>query len=329
MIMVGMPGTSVDANSVVIQEIKKQHVGGVLFFENNINPVKSISNLNKLCTTLNRAANIPLFLAIDQEGGKVNRLKPKYGFDPMPAAKQIGALHNDSLAMLACNTLARSVRDAGMNLNFAPVVDIDSKNCPVLGQKLRCFSSNVDSISKLASFMYEAHQKAGILSCMKHFPGHGSSTRDSHVDLTDISKTWKEEELLPYQQLIEDSMVDMIMVAHIVNRNLDPSGTPASLSKKIIRDLLRKEMHYNGVVITDDMQMHAISNYYGLEQSIRKAINAGVDILIFSNNIKGSKDYTVENIHGTILRLVKQGDISEERINESFERIMKLKQHIQ
>lgn len=329
MIMVGMPGTSVDASSTVIQEIKQQRVGSVLLFENNINPTNSISNLNRLCKDLNNAAKIPLFLAIDQEGGKVNRLKTKYGFEAMPSAQQIGSKDDDSFSVAASQTIARAVHQAGMNLNFAPVVDVESASCPVLGQKQRCYSPSVETIIKIAGFMYEEHRKAGVISCVKHFPGHGSSTKDSHLGLTDVSKTWQEEELLPYKQLIADSSVDMIMVAHVVNKKLDPSGTPASLSKKMIGQLLRKEMSFNGVVITDDMQMHAISNFYGLEQSIKMAILAGVDILIFSNNIKGSKDYTAANIHNTIKRLVQRGEISEERINESFERIMKLKQKLQ
>jgi beta-N-acetylhexosaminidase len=325
MIMVGIPGTSVNASSQVIQEIKQQRIGGVLLFENNINPNRSIVQLNVLCDDLQRSAKIPLFLSIDQEGGKVNRLKTKYGFAAMPSAFEIGQKNKDTFSITCAKTLARSVKSGGMNLNFAPVVDVHSANCPVLGQKQRCFSSSVKTITHIAEIMCEEHHKAGVMSCLKHFPGHGRSSGDSHLGLTDVSKTWKDEELNPYRELIKEKKVDMIMVAHVVNRQLDSSGTPSSLSKKIIQGVLRTELNYNGVVITDDMQMHAISNYYGLEQSIKLAINAGVDILIFSNNIKGSKDYTVANIHATIKRLVARGEIPESRINESFQRIMKLK----
>jgi beta-N-acetylhexosaminidase len=176
-----------------------------------------------------------------------------------------------------------------------------------------------------AEIMIEEHKKLNIKTALKHFPGHGSSTTDSHLGLVDVSKTWSVEELFPYKYLIDTGKVDMIMTAHIINKKLDDSGLPATLSKKIVTGLLRKQFHYDGIVISDDMQMHAISKYYGLAQSLKLSINAGVDIVIFSNNIEGSKDYTPENIHATFKKLVLDGEIPLSRINESFNRIMALK----
>jgi beta-N-acetylhexosaminidase len=173
--------------------------------------------------------------------------------------------------------------------------------------------------------MIEEHKKLNIKTALKHFPGHGSSTTDSHLGLVDVSKTWSVEELFPYKYLIDTGKVDMIMTAHIINKKLDDSGLPATLSKKIVTGLLRKQFHYDGIVISDDMQMHAISKYYGLSQSLKLSINAGVDIVIFSNNIEGSKDYTPENIHATFKKLVLDGDIPLSRVDESYNRIMNLK----
>lgn len=323
--MVGMQGTSVQPTSAIIKDIRANRIGGVLLFEYNISGTDSKVNLLKLTDGLQQAAKIPLLISIDQEGGKVNRLKTKYGFKPMPSAQVVGEINNDTFSKRVANTIATEVASVGINLNYAPVVDVLNKNCPVLGAKSRCYSSEVKIIAREASTFILAHDSANVMTCLKHFPGHGNSTTDSHLGLTDVTKTWKEDELYPYQDLIQNNKVDMVMVAHVVNKKLDPSAKPATLSKPIITDLLRTQMQYEGVVITDDMQMHAISKYYGLEQSILLAVEAGVDIVMFSNNIKGAPEYAPKNIHATIKRLVQEGKISRERIEESFRRVMKLK----
>ena len=160
---------------------------------------------------------------------------------------------------------------------------------------------------------------------MKHFPGHGNSRSDSHAGIADVSKYWDKSELVPYKILLGEGVIDAIMTAHIINRKLDESGLPATLSEKIITGILRQEMGYQGVIISDDMQMHAISKYYGFAESIAMCINAGVDILMFSNNIKGANRYSPSNIHETIKGLVRSGKIKESRINESYARIMAMK----
>ena len=325
MIMVGMSGKSANKNSAIIKDIKKGIVGGVLLFEYNINPNNSQENLLELTNDLQKAAQIPLLISIDQEGGQVNRLKMKYGFPSMPSAQVVGQKNDSVNTRQVGNTIATSLSKCGINLNFAPVVDILNPDCPVLGKRNRCYSSDVKIIAQCAEIIIDEHKKLHIKTALKHFPGHGSSTTDSHLGLVDVSKTWYVEELFPYKYLIDNGNVDMIMTAHIINKKLDKSGMPATLSKKIINDLLRKQLHYNGIVVSDDMQMHAISKFYGLEQSLKLSINAGVDIVIFGNNIEGAKDYTPENIHATLKKLVLEGEIPMSRINESYNRIMALK----
>ena len=195
----------------------------------------------------------------------------------------------------------------------------------MLGKRQRCYSTNAKKVAQHAGITIEAHHNQGVKTVVKHFPGHGNSLSDSHLGMADVTKLWNQTELQPYKLLIEEGVVDAVMTAHIVNRKLDNSGLPATLSKKIVTELLRDSLRFNGVVISDDMQMHAISSYYGFEESIKKCIMAGVDILMFSNNIKGATNYEPSNIHATILRLVKNGDISIERINESYARIMSMK----
>lgn len=325
MIMVGMPGNSVTETAPIIKHIQNGIVGGILLFEYNINPANSERNMASLCTNLQDAAKIPLLISIDQEGGQVNRLKTKYGFPAMPSAKSVGLINNDQYTRKVARTISTTLMKCGINLNYAPVLDLHNPNCPVLGKRGRCYSADYKEVAHMAQLTIEEHHAVGIKTALKHFPGHGNSASDSHLGLTDVTKVWKSEELEPYRMLISEGVADMVMMAHIVNRKLDSSGLPASLSEKMVTGVLRNQLGFKGVVITDDMQMHAISNYYGLEQSIRLAINAGVDILMFSNNIKGASNYSPTNIHATIKRLVKSGAIPVSRINESYARILALK----
>ncbi len=177
----------------------------------------------------------------------------------------------------------------------------------------------------MAREFIKQHHKYGVLTSLKHFPGHGSSKDDTHNGIADVTDTWNERELKPYQQLIDSGYADAVMTSHIVNRNLDKNGNPGTLSADILTGILRNRMKYDGVVFTDDMQMHAITKYYGLEEAIKLAVNAGVDIMTFSNNIQGSEERTVDKVHAIIRKMVQTGEIKKERIEESYRRIMKLK----
>ena len=325
MLMVGMSGKSVNNSSPIIKDIRNGKVGGVLLFENNLNPVNTQQNLAKLTDDLQQVASIPLLISIDQEGGQVNRLKTKYGFKDMPSAKSVADQKDLNYASEVSTTIAQTLSSCGINLNFAPVADINNPLCPVLGKRNRCFSADPKVVTTYDSIYIQSHHNFGIKTSLKHFPGHGSSSADSHLGLVDVTRTWRKNELLPYTSLIQEGMVDMIMTAHIVNKKLDKSGLPATLSYKVITELLREEMGYKGVIISDDMQMHAISSHYGLEESLRKGILAGIDMFIFSNNIQGATEYTPSNVHATIRRLVDQEIISQQRIDDSFNRIMALK----
>jgi beta-N-acetylhexosaminidase len=328
MIMVGMQGNSVTNNSSIMHDIQKGIIGGVLLYEYNLNPNQTSKNLLALNKKLKSVAKIPLFISIDQEGGQVNRLKTKYGFPPIPSAQSVGKLDSDSNTLKVAQTIASTLDNLSINLNYAPVLDIFQANNPVLGKRQRCYSSNVEEIAHHASLTIKAHHDEHILTVVKHFPGHGSSNSDTHLGIADVSKTWHKKELVPYKMLIDKNMVDCIMTAHIVNRKLDSRGLPATLSKQIITGILREQMGYEGVVVSDDMQMHAISSYYGFEESIKKSINAGVDILMFSNNIKGADNYAPSNVHAVIKKLVLNGEIPMSRIEESFHRIMLMKQRL-
>jgi beta-N-acetylhexosaminidase len=194
---------------------------------------------------------------------------------------------------------------------------------PIIGQLERSFSADPDIVTNHALEFIRAHHEQGVLCTLKHFPGHGSSADDSHLGLVDVTDTWARTELEPYANIVQAGETDAIMTAHVFNANLDPEY-PATLSKPTITGILREELDYNGVVISDDMQMGAIANHYGFEPAIQATIEAGVDIIAIANN-----SVYEEGIAGRTVALIKQlvrdGKISEARINESYQRIQRLK----
>ncbi len=327
MILIGMPKAEVDSS--VLHEVATGKAGSIILFEKNIPKTNSYAGLKKMIWIYQKAASIPLFISIDQEGGKVNRLKEKYGFPRSITASASGKAKTlDSVRFYAGST-ATTLAGLGINVNFAPCVDVAvNPDNTVIVKVERSFSANEDTVTMMAREYVREHRKAGVITSLKHFPGHGSSKEDTHFGVADVTYTWNERELKPYQSLLASGDVDAVMTSHIVNKNLDKGGLPGTLSTEIIDGVLRKKLGFQGVVFSDDMQMHAITKQYGMEESIRLAINAGVDILCFSNNIQGSEQRTVDKVHTTIRGFVESGQISKGRIDESFRRIMKLKKQL-
>src|SRR5688572_5687862 len=328
MILIGFPGPAVDLK--VLEEVREGKVGSIILFEKNIPPTNSFIALKKIIWTYQQAATIPLLIGIDQEGGRVNRLKDKYGFPrSITAAAMAKSPTLDSVQFYAEAT-ASTLAGLGININFGPVVDLASNpENPIIAKFGRAFSANEDSVILFAKEFIKEHHRYNVLTSLKHFPGHGSSKDDTHLGIADVTNTWEERELKPYKSLIDSGYVDAIMTSHIVNRKLDQEGNPGTLSASILDGILRKRLKFNGVIFTDDMQMHAITKHYGLEDAIKLAINGGVDIMTFSNNIQGSDERTVDKVHSIIKEFVKKGVIKKERIDESFTRIMKLKGRLQ
>lgn len=328
MLLIGFPKAEVDP--LVLEEIKAGKVGSIILFEKNIpKSTSAYFALKKMIWTYQKSAPIPLMVAIDQEGGKVNRLKDKYGFTRSITAQEMGKATNFDSVRFYAEATASTLAGLGINVNFAPVVDVAvNPENTVIVKVGRSFSPNPDTVALFAEEFVKMHRRYGVTTVLKHFPGHGSSMADTHVGVADVTRTWTPGELIPYRKMLGSGSVDAIMSAHIVNFQLDPKGYPGTISSRIIDSLLRKEMHYNGVVFSDDMQMQAIAKEYGLEEAIKLAINAGVDVLCFSNNIQGSEQRTVDKVHGIIRSLVESGQIKLERIDESFNRVMMLKSHI-
>lgn len=323
MIVFGFYGTTPDAR--LKTDIASGKLGGILIYGRNIASKNAGVQLVSLVKACQQKAPVKLFVSIDQEGGLVNRLKPEFGFPPLPSAESVGRVDSLRWSKWVYDNAAYTMSRLGINLNYAPVLDVKHADCPVLGARERCFSADTAVIDRHAEQMILSHRYFDIATTVKHFPGHGSSTTDSHFGVADVSRTWKPEELQPYRYLLGKNLVDAVLTAHIVNEKLDASKLPATLSAKIINGLLRDSLGFRGVVFSDDMQMEAISSHYGFEESIELAINAGVDVLMFSNNIQGVGKRTPSEVHAIIKKLVQKGKITPEQINLSFQRIMALK----
>jgi beta-N-acetylhexosaminidase len=334
MLMVGFRGITASPGSPVMNDIERLHLGGVILFDFDVELKKygrnivSPQQLRYLTEALTEHSALPLLIAVDQEGGLVARLKQKAGFPRNVSQAVLGDLDNADSTMYYAGVTARSLAVVGVNQNFAPVLDVNvNKNNPVIGKLGRSFSPDPAIVAKHGALMVRAHREAGVLTAVKHFPGHGSSRDDSHLGLVDVSGTWSRKELQPFQDLIRQDLCDMVMTAHIFNHKLD-ADWPATLSHKTITGLLRGEMKFGGVVISDDMNMKAISDHYGLETAIRQAVNAGVDILLFGNNGYQFVQDLPSRAHAALKALVLKGDISRERIEQSHARISELKKRL-
>ena len=332
LIMVGFRGTSVSDTSAICQQIRDYNLGGVIIFESDVpgkfrpRNIASQEQLKKMTDDLKKYGGEDIFIAVDEEGGRVSRLRTDYGYPSAISAQKIGEIGNIDTTHVWAASIAAKVKSAGINLNFAPVVDLNvNPQSPVIGAIERSISADPDSVVMHARAFIEEHKKEGILCSLKHFPGHGSATKDSHEGFTDVTDTWTSIELEPYRQLIADSTVDAIMTAHVYNSNWDT--VPATLSKNVITGILRKDLGWDGIIMSDDIQMGAVSQHYGFEKGIELALNAGVDILLLSNN-SATVDYDDQlaaKAFAIVKKLVKEGKVPTSRIEESYERVRRLK----
>ena len=332
MLLVGFRGTELTGSAAAM--LRDIQPGGVILFDRDgpsggelARNITDRAQLQALTAQLQEQAAIPYFIAIDAEGGYVNRLKEKYGFAlKVPTAQKLGARPAAETAALA-GQLAAEMRDMGLNWNLAPVVDVNvNPESPAIGAIERSFSADPAVVAAQAQAFSGAMRQRQVIPTLKHFPGHGSAAGDTHLGVTDVTATYRRElELAPYRELIAGGYADAIMTAHIVNRRLDAAGRPATLSPAIIAGLLRQELGFAGLVVSDDMQMGAIVAQYGPEEAAIAAVQAGVDVILLANQ---QGDYDLQRVYGVrdaLLQAVAAGVIPEERIYQSVERILELK----
>ncbi len=321
MILVGFYGTTAYANSAIIQEIRTRNLGGVALFRRN---VQSAAQLMALTGQLQAATATPLLISVDQEGGYVRRLGPEFGLSHNYTPQQLGSLNNLVTTQDYAAETAQALKDFGLNLNLAPVVDLNvNPSNPVIGRVGRSFSADPAIVTDHARTFIDAHHQRGVLCTLKHFPGHGSSTRDSHKGFVDVTSTWTERELEPFASIIQTGRNDVIMTAHIFNANLDDQ-LPATLSRNTLTGLLRNELGHDGVIMTDDMQMAAIRSYYSFDKAVALAVDAGVDMIAIARYAPSTVARAVTVIQG----MVANGTISADRVDASYRRILNLKSRL-
>ncbi len=336
MIIVGFKGTTLTKNNPIYDDILNEDISGVILFSKDVLKVKarkknttrnitSPKQLKKLIKDINKLSPSKLFIAIDEEGGQISRLRSSMGFNVETLShKELGEKNDTELTKKEAKTIAKNLKNLGINVNFAPCVDLAiNKESPIIYKKGRSFSDNPKIVFKHAQAYIQAHNEYKILTVAKHFPGHGSAIYDSHKGFTDITSTWQKTELEPYIYLNKKWLLNAVMVAHVTNNKLD-SNYPASLSKRTVTQLLKKKIGFKGLIFTDDMQMKAITNNYNLEDSIIAAINAGVDVLIFGNNLQYDRNIA-KKFNDIVYNAVKDGKISQDRIEESYNKIIEIK----
>jgi beta-N-acetylhexosaminidase len=311
--LVGFDGLSVPAE--FRKHALKYGLGGVIYFKRNVQSPAQLAELaNQLQFECRGPDTPPMIVSIDHEGGKVNRLvKP---FTKFPGIDALGEIGSPKLGFAFGAAMAKELKAVGINLNYAPVVDVlTNRNNPVMAG--RCFSSDPEVVAKLGSAVSRGIQKMGVMACAKHFPGHGDTAEDSHFQLPRTNRGLPElekVELVPFRRVTR-SRVESIMTAHVINASLDPD-LPATLSSRTIERLLRGDLRYNRLVISDDMEMKAIADHYGAGEAAVKAVQAGCDLLIY----RGEAGFPVEAIEA-VIRAVEKGDIPRKRLDESLARI--------
>lgn len=364
-------GTIFKKSALVARYIRDDHIGGVILFSRfnynfqtgkyfrprNIQNPQQVANLNRKLqqyNTLTRKQQglpmLPLMISVDQEGGHANRLPRWQGFHSARlTAQSFGA--KESMAKTLAQkkaalketynyalAIGQELKSLHFNVDFAPVVDVNvNPTNPIIGGLGRSFSSNPKVVVDQAQQFIRGLHAQGILPVLKHFPGHGSSTADSHLGLVDVSDTYhKRQELYPYEKLIASGYQGMIMTTHVINGQLDQTQCrqgpksdhqtwcPGTMSYKTLTNLLRHQLHFHGVIVSDDMTMKSIAAEYSLQEALANGINAGIDMFIISNN---HQDET-QRVLDTIAQLVKSGKVSQQKIHQAYANIIKMKKQL-
>lgn len=312
MVMIGIHGTEINDDSLYM--LHQFHFGGVILFDRNMQSVEQVKKLTSDIQTKSDE-KIPLFIGVDEEGGEVTRMEN--ALIPPPSQQKIGESNDPEKAKQWAISTAKELKNMGINVNFAPVADVGSNDT-------RSYSTDTNTVINFVRAAVSGYQEQNIIYSLKHFPGIGKGKVDSHIESSSINaskETLLNEDIAPFATLIKESNPDnyFILVSHLKYPELDATN-PASLSKNIMTDLLRGELGYKGIIITDDMEMGAVANHNDFRSIGVDSVKAGADIVLICHEYEHEQD-----IYMGILDAVKAGEISQERIDESVKRIVKMK----
>ena len=313
MMLIGLQEKFFDENANYM--LNTYHVGGIIFYDRNM---ETKDQVKKFTDDLQKNSKIPLFIALDEEGGRVSRMK--HAITPPPSQELIGRSGDFNLAKVHAVETAKKLREVGININFAPVADV--------GNYDRSFGSDAKIVAEFVSQAAQGYEAENFFYTLKHFPGIGKAKVDPHKDISEIEDSKNillAEDVLPFKKIIDEQNNSkfMVMIGHLKYLALDKEN-PATLSPAIVTKLLREELNFQGVIITDDLEMGAVGNYNSPEKIGIQAVNAGADILLVCHNYE-----TQKKVCDAVLNAVQRGEISEERINQSVRRILKMKNFLQ
>ncbi|MEO3923540.1 glycoside hydrolase family 3 N-terminal domain-containing protein [Micromonosporaceae bacterium B7E4] len=324
LLVVGFRGQQATEAEWIVKAIR-EGLGGVILFDRDLktDAVRNISSpgqVTALVKALKQASPGRLLVSIDQEGGRVARLNPDNGFPASRSEAEIGRADSIPTTRAWAEGLVHSLTSIGVNLNYAPVVDLNVRpDSPAVGKLERSFSANPDVVVRNAAEEVRVHRAVGVRTSLKHFPGLGSATGNTDFAVVDVTDSWREIELEPFQKLIAKGAADSVLVGHVLNRKLDPDR-PASLSRAVVTDLLRGRLGWRGPVVSDDMQAVAITSRFGRDEAVALALEAGVDLLVFGNQQEYDPNVVGQTLD-TVVRLVRSGRLTEQRIDQSVDRL--------
>ncbi len=325
MLLMGFIGrdAETDGAAIVADHLAARRIGGVLFLRHNVRSREGAESSARLFT----AADPTAWMAIDQEGGLVQRLSRDLGYSPIPRAMQVAEGQTPAEAADLYRQAAREFHAAGFNMNLAPVADVHDPDNAVIGRHGRAYGTDGARIADYASAFIDAFESEGSVCAIKHFPGHGRSRGDSHDGFVDISETWSEDELAPFRELIDRGRAHLIMGGHLTLRPVDPSGQPVTFSQPVLEGLLRERLGFTGAIMTDDLDMAAIRHNYEQREAVLRSIEAGNDIIMMSNSASPDPELP-QNFIRWVTEAIAEGRLSEHRINQSAARLAVLKQRV-
>jgi beta-N-acetylhexosaminidase len=328
LLLVGFKGATLAASPDAERLLCDLKVGGVVLFE--AANVAGPAQLAELTAAVQQRARVcagrPVLIAVDAEGGRVMRLSPRAGYDPTLSHRDLGEANDFTLTELEARRIGAMLRTAGINWNLAPVIDVGYNPAnPVIVATRRSFAANPLLVAAHARAYITGMHAEGLLTALKHFPGHGSSYTDSHEGFVDVTETANAEvELLPYRSLLAEGLVDAVMTAHVFNRHLD-SRHPATLSRATVQGILREQIGYRGVVVSDDMRMGAIARHYGVGEAAVLALEAGVDVVLIARDELEDGRSAAAVALASIEAAIRQGRLSRAAVATSIARVQALR----